>query len=92
MASAEKFNTFLYESGLFGKLADKQRVVFNVAKSGKSRLFTVNNVKDNLGCAYNTAATVLNGLVDLKLFQKEKQGSEWVYSMIEPKKILQSWA
>ncbi|MCF5166402.1 Fic family protein [Pseudomonas congelans] len=91
VASIDAFNTFLYESGLFGKLTEKQRVVFNVARSGNNRFFTVNNVKENLNCAYNTAATVLNGLVELKLFRKAKQGNEWVYSMIKPKQILKSW-
>ncbi len=89
--SIDKFNTFLYDSGLYGKLSDKQRIVFNVARSGVSKYFTITNVKDNLGCAYNTAATVLNGLVDLKLFRKEKKGNEWVYSMIEAKQILKTW-
>jgi Fic family protein len=92
VASIDQFNTFLYESGLYGKLSDKQRIVFNVARSGTSKFFTATNVKENLGCAYNTAATVLNGLVDLKLFRKEKVGNEWVYSIIEAKQILKTWA
>ncbi|GFM78199.1 hypothetical protein PSCICM_40180 [Pseudomonas cichorii] len=89
--SINQFNTFLYESGLYSKLSDKQRVVFNVAKSGSNQEFTVTNVKENLGCAYNTAATVLNGLVELKLFTKRKQGNEWTYSMIDARQILKSW-
>ncbi|MBX8533148.1 Fic family protein [Pseudomonas cichorii] len=89
--SINQFNNFLYESGLYGKLSDKQRVVFNVAKSGSNQEFTVTNVKENLGCAYNTAATVLNGLVELKLFTKRKQGNEWTYAMNDARKILKSW-
>ena len=89
--SMEKFNAFLYQSGLYGKLSEKQRVVFNVAKSGTAEKFTITNVKDNLNCAYNTAATVLNGLVDLKLFEKTKIGNEWVFNMIDTKKIINEW-
>jgi predicted transcriptional regulator len=48
-------------------------------------------VKDNLGCSYNTATTVLNGLVELKLFQKVKDGREWVYKMIDQKELAKSW-
>lgn len=91
VAAMDKFNAFLYQSGLYAKLSEKQRIVFNVAKSGAAKEFTVNTVKDNLGCAYNTAATVLNGLVDLKLFSKAKVGNEWVYTMIEAAQILKGW-
>lgn len=87
----DEFNTFLYSSGLYGKLSEKQRIVFNVAKSGVAKEFTVTNVKENLGCAYNTAATVLNGLVELKLFSKRKVGNEWIYSMIDKTQILKAW-
>lgn len=86
-----EFDSFLYSSGLYGKLSDKQRVVFNVAKTGAAQTFTITNVKENLNCAYNTAATVLNGLVDLKLFSKTKTGNEWVFSMNETSHILSSW-
>ncbi|RMP26526.1 Filamentation induced by cAMP protein fic [Pseudomonas coronafaciens pv. atropurpurea] len=47
----------------------------------------VTDIKDSLGCAYNTAATVLNGLLDLKLFSKQKTGNEWIYSIAD----LKSW-
>lgn len=87
----EKFNTFLYQSGLYGKLSEKQRIVFNVARSGKAEEFTITNVKENLGCAYNTAATALNGLVELKLFEKAKVGNEWVFSMIDTNQIINGW-
>ena len=66
-------------------------MVFNVATSNRARFFTANNVKKNLGCSYNTAASALNGLVDLKLFKKTKEGKVWVYSMIDPKSIQEAW-
>ena len=76
---------------MYKQLNDKQQTVFQVAKNGLAQSFTAMNVKENLGCAYNTAANVLNGLVELNLFTKKKEGREWVYSMLSQKKILESW-
>ncbi|WP_100636584.1 Fic family protein [Marinomonas sp. ef1] len=87
----EAFNRWLLDSGLYRKLTDKQQTVLQVAKNGLAKIFTINNVKDNLGCSYNTAATVLNGLVELKLFEKVKDGREWVYKMINQKDLVSSW-
>lgn len=90
--SIDEFNAFLYSSGLYPKLTEKQKIVFNVAKSGVASEFTITNVKENLGCAYNTAATVLNGLVELNLFEKtKKNGNEWIYTMRDNGKIMKDW-
>lgn len=89
--SIQSFNAYLYESGLYRELSDKQKTVLQVAKSGIANQFTATNVKDNLGCSYNTAATVLNGLVDKKLFKKRKVGREWVYSMVDVDRIVKDW-
>lgn len=91
MESIQAFNTFLYESGLYRQLSDKQKTVLQVAKSGIASQFTSANVSENLGCSYNTAATVLNGLVEKQLFKKEKSGREWVYSMADVDQIVQQW-
>lgn len=91
LKSIREFEKFLFDSGLYGKLSDKQRTVFNVASSNRARHFTANNVRMNLGCSYNTAATILNGLVDLNLFKKRKEGKVWVYSMLDPKSIQEAW-
>ncbi len=32
----EEFNAFLYKSGLYGELSDKQRTIFLVAKNGRA--------------------------------------------------------
>lgn len=72
----DRFNEWLFKSGLYKKLSDKQRTVFQVAKSEVAIAFTIRNVEKNLGCSYNTASSVLNGLVDLKLFSKIKNGRE----------------
>jgi Fic family protein len=87
----EAFNAFLFSSGLYRQLTDKQKAVFQVAKNGMPQGFTAVNVKENLGCSYNTAATTLNGLVELKLFKKEKVGREWVFSMLGAEQIISNW-
>jgi len=79
LIDAEQFDLWLRESGFLDQLSEKQRALFQVAKSGMAKEFTVNNVKENLGCSYNTASATLNGLVALKLFEKRKMGREWVY-------------
>ena len=91
LKEVEDFNRWLWESGLYKKLNDKQQTLFQVAKSGMAELFTVTNVKDNLGCSYNTASSVLNGLVELRLFTKKKIGREWVYSLLSKDEIVNSW-
>lgn len=87
----ENFNRWLWDSNLFKKLTDKQKTVFQVAKSGTATVFTIRNVEQNLGCSYNTAASVLNGLVKLKLFDKVKDGREWLYFMKDKDQIIQNW-
>lgn len=88
---SEKFNQWLWKSGLYKKLNDKQRTVFQVAKSGTAIAFTARMVEKNLGCSYNTASTVLNGLFKLKLFKRTKTGREWVYYMEDKDKIIKTW-
>ncbi len=87
----EDFNNFLWDSGLYGKLNEKQRVVFQVAKSGMAKEFTAAAVKENLECSYNTAATILNKLVELSLFKRTKRGREWIYEMEKKKNIKEKW-
>ena len=86
------FENWLFNSGLYGQLAPKQRVVLQVATFGTQSLFTANNVKLNLGCSYNTAAGILNGLVDLGVFSKSKAGREWQYSLMNKKEIRAKWS
>ena len=87
----EDFNVWMYESGLFEKLNDKQKVILQVAKNGIADRFTINEVAENLGCAYNTAANTLNGLVKLQLFKKKRNGREWEYQMKKKKEIISAW-
>lgn len=87
----ETFNNWIWESGLYKKLSEKQKVVFQVAKNGTAKYFTAANVKDNLGCSYNTASTTLNGLVDLGVFGKQKNGREWLFYMLDKQEIQGNW-
>lgn len=91
LSAIENFNVFLYESGLFSKLSDKQKAILQVAKSGRTIEFSAQSVRDSLGCSYNTAASALNGLVEKKLFQKKKVGREWLFSMVPPRQIMANW-
>lgn len=89
--SIEEFDMFLVKSGLYGKMNHRQRVLLQVAKNGVESEFTINAVKENLECSYNTAASALNGLVKLELFSKEKKGKEWEYKLKGKDAIIGAW-
>lgn len=91
LKDSEQFTQWLWQSGLYRQLSDKQRTIFQVARSNVAQSFTATNVKDNLGCSYNTAATALNGLVALNLFDKQQEGREWLYTMKTQKQIMSQW-
>ena len=84
LSEKEEFDLWMYKSGLFGKLSERQKAVFLAAKHGLDFVFTASSVKSNLGCSYNTASSVLKGLSDLGLFTRSKEGREWVYQMVDP--------
>ncbi|WP_226506880.1 Fic family protein [Pseudomonas sp. MWU16-30317] len=88
----QAFKAFLYQSGLYTELNDKQKTVLQVAQRNKGEEFTATTVKDNLGCSYNTASAVLHGLVEHQLFNKRKDGREWVYFMIPAQKLIKGWS
>ncbi|MHC8403925.1 Fic family protein [Pseudomonas sp. TMB3-21] len=79
LAEVDRFDRWLLASGFLDRLTEKQRAVFQVAKSGMAKEFTASNVQENLGCSYNTASATLNGLVAVNVFEKRKMGREWVY-------------
>ena len=87
----EEFNRLLHASGLYKKLSDKQKTVFQAALNNDARTLTIRAVEENLGCSYNTAAAVLNGLVDLDLFEKLKEGREWIYRIKDKDEIMHGW-
>ncbi|MBE8232468.1 MAG: Fic family protein, partial [Endozoicomonadaceae bacterium] len=83
-----EFNTWLWNSGLYRKLNDKQRAIFQIAKNDKSNDYTATSVMNGLGCSYNTASSVLNGLVKLGVFIKYKEGREWRFKINSMEKIM----
>jgi Fic family protein len=91
LKSIADFDQFIFKSGLLGQLSTNQRMVFNAAKSQTQSEFTAKSVMSNLGCSYNTAASVLNGLVDHNVFKKRKDGNTWIYSMEDQSNIKKSW-
>lgn len=91
LTDIENFNKWIFSSGIYGKLSEKQRIIFQMAKSHPKTIFTARYVEDRLNCSYNTAASVLNGLVGLDVFEKHKDGKEWLYSLREKKEIQKNW-
>lgn len=90
----EEFEQFLWDSKLYSKMSDKQRIVFQVARRGGDiRYFTIGNVQENLGCSYNTASKILKGLVKLDLFSQKKNpdGRGWIFSIRSKENIKESW-
>jgi Fic family protein len=87
----QAFKAFVYQSGLYTQLSDKQKTILQVAQRNRGGEFTATTVKDKLSCCYNTASAVLNGLVEHQLFNKRKDGREWIYSMIGAQKLIKDW-
>lgn len=87
----KSFSAWLFHSGVYGKLNEKQKMVFQVAKNSPSTIFTARYIEEKLNCSYNTAAAVLNGLVELNLFDKNKDGKEWIYSLRDKPGIQKNW-
>lgn len=87
----EDFDRWLWDSGLYKELSDKQRILFNIAKEENNQFFTIREVEANLGCSYNTAANALNGLVTLGLFSKKKNKREWFYYLIDRQDLQKNW-
>ena len=84
----EVFDQWLWDSGIFRRLNDKQRTIFQIAKSNNSSVFTSTTAKEGLGCSYNTASNALNGLVKLGLFKKIKKGREWQFVIRKVENIM----
>ena len=75
-------NQWLHQSDIYRQLSEKQRALVHIAKVNQTILFTARYAEEKLGCSYNTAAAALNGLVELGVFAKQKDGKEWVYRLL----------
>ncbi len=91
IADVQQFNQWLWRTGILRQLNIRQKTIFQAAIGRVQQEFTATNVKDNLSCSYNTAASDLNGLVKLHLFGKKKDGREWVYYPLEQDEIQRYW-
>ncbi|MFN6882047.1 Fic family protein, partial [Proteus mirabilis] len=52
----EEFDRWIWESGLYKKLNENQKVLFSAARNKLEGTFTAKSVADRLECSYNTAA------------------------------------
>ncbi len=84
VAYTDDFERWVISSGFVDRLTEKQRAVYQVAKSGAAKEFTANNVAGNFVCSYAEAASVLKGLIELQVFERRKMGREWVYFLRSP--------
>lgn len=75
------FKSVLLTSNRYQGLNKNQSDVILLVQNIGIKTVTVNWVQGMLGCSYNTAASLLNGLTKLDIFTREKVGREWRYSM-----------
>jgi Fic family protein len=82
---AEKYQSFkelLATSKYYAQTNEKQRTVIMLVHNIGIKTVAANWVQLMIGCSYNTAASILNGLTKLGVFNREKVGREWHYSML----------
>lgn len=79
LADTQDFQRWLTSSGVIAQLTERQRAVYQVAKSGEAKEFTASNVAENFSCSGSEAASILEELDQLQLFERRKMGREWVF-------------
>jgi Fic family protein len=75
------FKDVLLTSDHYQNLNENQRSVILLVQNIGIKTVTANWVQGMLGCSYNTAASILNGLAKIGIFERSKVGREWHYSM-----------
>lgn len=78
----QNFKQQFESSELYKKINEKQRTVIILVHNIGIKTVNAAWVQTMVGCSYNTAASVLNGLTELGVFQREKVGREWQYSIL----------
>jgi Fic family protein len=81
----EKYQGFkeaLLISEIYQDLSENQSSLILLVQNIGIKAVTANWVQGMLGCSYNTAASLLNGLTKLGIFERKKAGREWQYSML----------
>lgn len=81
---SEEFERRLKNCGFFDQLTEKQRALYEVAKNGVAKEFTASNVAENFACSYSEAMSALDGLDELRVFERRKMGREWVFFLRNP--------
>lgn len=89
--AVQQFNNWMYGSGLYRELTEKQRAIFIKLLNSSGLKISANTVKEELGCSYNTAATALKGMAEMGLLDTEMDGRQTLYSIKPRDEILQSW-
>ena len=79
----KKFKNQFASSILYKETNEKQRAVIILVHNIGIKAVSATWVQSMVGCSYNTAASILNGLTALGIFQREKIGREWHYSIDE---------
>ncbi|MEH6448146.1 MAG: Fic family protein [Oleispira sp.] len=82
---AEKYQSFkelLATSKYYAQANEKQRTVIMLVHNIGIKKVTANWVQGMIDCSYNTAASILNGLTKIGIFERGKVGREWHYSML----------
>lgn len=87
----QQFNLWMFNSGLYGKLTEKQRIILHNTRNTSGIKISANFVKDKLGCSYNTASNALKGMVELGLLNAVVSGRQTLYSIKPLDEIKQSW-
>jgi Fic family protein len=78
----QNFKQQFESSTLYKQTNEKQRAVIILVHNIGIKIVNVTWVQSMVGCSYNTAASVLNRLMELGIFYREKVGREWQYSML----------
>jgi Fic family protein len=77
------FKAVLASSKYYAQANENQRTVIILVHNIGIKKVTANWVQLMMGCSYNTAVSIINGLVKLGIFKRDKVGREWHYSMLE---------
>lgn len=81
----EKYQGFkqqLATSKFYAQANENQRAVIMLVHNIGIKKVTANWVQGMMDCSYNTAASILNGLTKIGIFERSKVGREWHYSML----------
>lgn len=91
VVAMQRFNSWLYGSGLLMKLSDKQKAILIKFLNTSDLKVPANTVSEELGCSYNTAASALKGMVRMGLLNTEMDGRQTLYSIKPRDEIRQNW-